>query len=184
MRGIPGVTQTAGCLRGQVLHRQAAGAGRAHHFLDGSAGGPSIDQHSAAAIGGDTLLPSLELGVESTDTFLETLVTHMCYGPVDQNDQYKRAIPIQPVDDPVQIYARLTGSTQAGTTEQILAALQNRKSVLDYVGAHEVAHLAELNHSPRFWAVVRRLCPEMEGPREWLRRNGASLHRHDFGTAA
>ena len=110
-----------------------AGAGRANHFLDGSAGGPSIDQHIAAAIGGDTLLPSLELGVESTDTFLETLVTPMCYAPVDQNDQYKRAIPIQPVDDPVQIYARLTGSTQAGTTEQILAALQNRKSVLDFV---------------------------------------------------
>ena len=115
------------------LVKGPAGAGRANHFLDGSAGGPSIDQHIAAAIGGDTLLPSLELGVESTDTFLETLVTHMCYGPVDQNDQYKRAIPIQPVDDPVQIYARLTGSTQAGTTEQILAALQNRKSVLDFV---------------------------------------------------
>ena len=115
------------------LVKGPAGAGRANHFLDGSAGGPSIDQHIAAAIGGQTLLPSLELGVESTDTFLETLVTHMCYGPVDQNDQYKRAIPIQPVDDPVQIYARLTGSTQAGTTEQILAALQNRQSVLDYV---------------------------------------------------
>ena len=115
------------------LVKGPAGAGRANHFLDGSAGGPSIDQHIAAAIGGETLLPSLELGVESTDTFLETLVTHMCYGPVDQNDQYKRAIPIQPVDDPVQIYARLTGSTQAGTTEQILAALQNRQSVLDFV---------------------------------------------------
>jgi hypothetical protein len=115
------------------LVKGPAGAGRANHFLDGSAGGPSIDQHIAAAIGNDTLLPSLELGVESTDTFLETLVTHMCYGPVDQNDQYKRAIPIQPVDDPVQIYARLTGSTQAGTTEQILAALQKRKSVLDFV---------------------------------------------------
>jgi len=120
-------------LTGIPLVRGPAGAGRANHFLDGSAGGPSIDQHIAAAIGQTTLLPSLELGVESTDTFLETLVTHMCYGPVDQNDQYKRAIPIQPVDDPVQIYARLTGSTHAGTTEQILAALQNRKSVLDYV---------------------------------------------------
>jgi hypothetical protein len=120
-------------LTGTPLVKGPAGAGRANHFLDGSAGGPSIDQHIAAAIGGETLLPSLELGVESTDTFLETLVTHMCYGPVDQNDQYKRAVPIQPVDDPVQIYARLTGSTQAGTTEQILAALQNRKSVLDFV---------------------------------------------------
>ena len=115
------------------LVKGPAGAGRANHFLDGSAGGPSIDQHIAAAIGGQTLLPSLELGVESTDTFLETLVTKMCYGPVDENDHYKRAIPIQPVDDPVQIYARLTGSTQAGTTEQILAALQNRQSVLDFV---------------------------------------------------
>jgi len=121
-------------LTGIGLVKGPAGAGRANHFLDGSAGGPSIDQHIAAAIGQQTLLPSLELGVESTDTFLETLVTHMCYGAVDANDKYKRAIPMQPVDDPVQIYARLTGSTKAGTTEEILAALQNRKSVLDYVG--------------------------------------------------
>jgi predicted metal-dependent hydrolase len=54
-------------------------------------------------------------------------------------------------------------------------------AVLDYVVAHEVAHLAELNHSPRFWAVVRRLCPEYQAARDWLRHNGASLHAHDFG---
>jgi hypothetical protein len=120
-------------LTGVGLVKGPAGAGRANHFLDGSAGGPSIDQHIAAAIGQQTLLPSLELGVESTDTFLETLVTHMSYGPVDLHDEYKRAVPIVPVDDPVQVYTRLTGSTQAGTTEQILAALKNRRSVLDYV---------------------------------------------------
>ena len=56
--------------------------------------------------------------------------------------------------------------------------------VLDYVVAHEVAHLAELNHSPRFWAVVRRLCPGYEPARDWLRRHGAELHRHDFSAAA
>jgi predicted metal-dependent hydrolase len=56
-------------------------------------------------------------------------------------------------------------------------------AVLDYVVAHEVAHLAELNHSPRFWAVVRRLCPDYEAPREWLRRHGAGLHGYDFGAA-
>jgi predicted metal-dependent hydrolase len=54
-------------------------------------------------------------------------------------------------------------------------------AVLDYVVAHEVAHLVELNHSPRFWTVVRRLCPGMEAERLWLRRNGAALHRYDFG---
>jgi predicted metal-dependent hydrolase len=56
-------------------------------------------------------------------------------------------------------------------------------AVLDYVVAHEVAHLAEMNHSPRFWAVVRRLCPDYEVPRDWLRRHGSSLHRWDFRPA-
>jgi predicted metal-dependent hydrolase len=57
-------------------------------------------------------------------------------------------------------------------------------AVLDYVVAHEVAHLAELNHSPRFWAVVRRLCPDFQPARAWLRRNGAALHAHDFAGPA
>ena len=47
--------------------------------------------------------------------------------------------------------------------------------VLDYVAAHEVAHLAEMNHSPAFWAVCERLCPGYQPHRNWLRRNGAGL---------
>lgn len=57
-------------------------------------------------------------------------------------------------------------------------------AVLDYVVAHEVAHLAELNHSRRFWAVVGRLCPDYQTARDWLRRHGASLHTLDFGGRA
>lgn len=111
------------------------GAGRANHFVDGSAGGPSIDQHIAAAIGGATRLPSLELGVESTDTFLELLVTQMSYGKVNQadtNPKGKRALAAPPVDDPVQVYTRLFGTTTQGTSAQMIAALKNRQSVLDY----------------------------------------------------
>ncbi len=52
--------------------------------------------------------------------------------------------------------------------------------VLDYVVAHEVAHLAEMNHSDRFWARVDALCPDHRAPRAWLRRNGAGLHAWDF----
>lgn len=55
--------------------------------------------------------------------------------------------------------------------------------VLDYVVAHEVAHLAEMNHSPRFWAVVERLRPDYGTARAWLRQHGAGLHRYDFRTA-
>lgn len=57
-------------------------------------------------------------------------------------------------------------------------------AVLDYVAAHEVAHIAELNHSPAFWSVVGRLMPDYAAPRAWLRQNGSSLHRIDFGTRA
>ena len=53
--------------------------------------------------------------------------------------------------------------------------------VLDYVAAHEVAHLQEMNHSAAFWAVVARLCPDYQGPRRWLRDHGSDLHRFRFG---
>jgi predicted metal-dependent hydrolase len=49
-------------------------------------------------------------------------------------------------------------------------------AVLDYVAAHEVAHLAEMNHSPAFWAVVSRLYPGYAVQRQWLRDHGTSLH--------
>ncbi len=47
--------------------------------------------------------------------------------------------------------------------------------VLDYVVAHECAHLVEANHSPAFWALVEGLIPEMRERRKWLRARGAEL---------
>ena len=47
--------------------------------------------------------------------------------------------------------------------------------VLDYVAAHECAHLLEMNHSPRFWAHVARCRPDWKRERAWLRRHGSSL---------
>lgn len=52
------------------------------------------------------------------------------------------------------------------------------RAVLYYLAAHEVAHLVEMNHSPRFWKVVRQLCPEHERARVWLDVHGADLHRY------
>ncbi|PIE11198.1 MAG: zinc metalloprotease [Rhodobacterales bacterium] len=53
--------------------------------------------------------------------------------------------------------------------------------VLDYVAAHEVAHLVEMNHSEAFWRIVGGLCPDWRAHRDWLHRNGPDLHRVDFG---
>ncbi|MBL9050205.1 MAG: M48 family metallopeptidase [Tabrizicola sp.] len=52
--------------------------------------------------------------------------------------------------------------------------------VLGYVAAHEVAHLVELNHSPAYWEVVSRICPDWQEHRAWLRANGQVLHRLRF----
>lgn len=51
-------------------------------------------------------------------------------------------------------------------------------AVLEYVVAHEVAHLKEHNHSPRFWAETEKLCEHTETSRNWLKRHGESLRRY------
>lgn len=53
--------------------------------------------------------------------------------------------------------------------------------ILDYVAAHEVAHLAEMNHGPRFWKLVRELCPDFDESKRWLQIYGMDLHR--YGTS-
>lgn len=52
--------------------------------------------------------------------------------------------------------------------------------VLEYVAAHEAAHLVEMNHGPQFWAQVERIFPGWQAQRDWLRERGAELHRWRF----
>jgi len=53
--------------------------------------------------------------------------------------------------------------------------------VVDYLVAHEVAHLREMNHGPKFWALCRELCPDTDRCRAWLKRNGGALQAIGFG---
>lgn len=53
-------------------------------------------------------------------------------------------------------------------------------AVLDYVAAHEVAHLRHMDHSPRFWAAVAGLMPGYARHRDWLRRHGSDLMAWQF----
>jgi hypothetical protein len=106
------------------MRMQGSIFGRAGHILDGTAGGPSIDQALAKAIGNDTKLRSLELGVESTISDLEPMVTRMSYG--GPND------PRTPLDDPKQVFARLFGDSLQ-TQAELEALRKRRRSVLDAV---------------------------------------------------
>jgi predicted metal-dependent hydrolase len=50
--------------------------------------------------------------------------------------------------------------------------------VLDYVAAHEVAHLLQMNHGPKFWRLVLTHCPHSRQAKEWLKKNGRELHSY------
>jgi hypothetical protein len=52
------------------------------------------------------------------------------------------------------------------------------EEVLDYVVAHEVAHLMHHDHGAKFWALVTDLTPSVDAPRQWLRAHGPELHRY------
>lgn len=55
------------------------------------------------------------------------------------------------------------------------------KYVAEYVCAHEVAHLKEMNHSPDFWKIVEDLHPHYKDSKAWLKKNGRELFKYGFG---
>lgn len=55
-------------------------------------------------------------------------------------------------------------------------------AVLDYLAAHEVSHLVEMNHSRKFWRILRDLCPDMHAHKVWLDIHGGDLHRYGAET--
>ncbi|APY13837.1 hypothetical protein BR10RB9215_C11802 [Brucella sp. 10RB9215] len=52
--------------------------------------------------------------------------------------------------------------------------------VINYLVAHEAAHLIEMNHGPKFWKLCQELCPDTERCKAWLKRNGSALQAIDF----
>jgi len=49
--------------------------------------------------------------------------------------------------------------------------------VIDYITVHELTHLIEANHTPRFWNIVRTQAPTMEKAKAWLKENGQLLEQ-------
>jgi len=74
-------------------------------------------------------------------------------------------------------HSRWGSCSVRGTLSFSWRLVMSPENVLDYVVAHEVAHLREMNHSARFWKHVDRLIEDSETPKAWLRLHGAGLHR-------
>lgn len=77
--------------------------------------------------------------------------------------------------------SRWGSCSSAGRLMYSWRLIMARPDVLNYVAAHEVAHLAQMNHSPAFWAEVTKLFGPYDRQRNWLRKEGNALHRYRFG---
>lgn len=74
--------------------------------------------------------------------------------------------------------SRWGSCTAAGVLSYSWRLILAPPHVLDYLAAHEVAHLVEMNHSRKFWRVVERICPEWQRAKGWLGAHGNALHRY------
>lgn len=76
--------------------------------------------------------------------------------------------------------SRWGSCTSDGSLSFSWRIMMARPTVIDYLVAHEVAHLKEMNHGPKFWALCRELCPRTDEARAWLKKNGAALQAIRF----
>jgi len=74
--------------------------------------------------------------------------------------------------------SRWGSCTSAGVLSYSWRLILAPPQVLDYLAAHEVAHLVEMNHSQAFWRVVAGICPDWQRAKGWLDANGNALHRY------
>ena len=96
-------------------------------------------------------------------------------------DKYAKTLECNPKRIAIRDQATRWGScSTTGTLSFSWRLIFAPPFVLDYVAAHEVAHLREMNHGPRFWRLLRDAVPGMQRARIWLKTYGAELHR--FGS--
>jgi predicted metal-dependent hydrolase len=76
--------------------------------------------------------------------------------------------------------SRWGSCTSDGTLSFSWRIMMAPAPVINYLVAHEVAHLKEMNHGPKFWKLCIELCPDTERCKSWLKRNGGALQAIAF----
>lgn len=71
--------------------------------------------------------------------------------------------------------SRWGSCSRAGAIALNFRLVQMPPHVCEYVLIHELMHLKQQNHGPRFWALVERACPAYRDAERWLRRSGRRL---------
>jgi predicted metal-dependent hydrolase len=157
-------------------------------FMDGAVVPVRGRDHRIVATGG--LRGRVEVGIDSgaPALFVPGLPEHLARRLTD----WLKAEALADLEARVAVHTRVLGvrasaiRLRAQSTRWGSCSSQGRLNfnwrlilapphVLDYVAAHEVAHLLEMNHSPAFWRTVERALPDMAAGRAWLKAHGSEL---------
>lgn len=76
--------------------------------------------------------------------------------------------------------SRWGSCTSAGDLSFSWRIIMAPPAIVNYLVAHETAHLIEMNHGPEFWKLCTKLCPDTSECRHWLKLNGSALHSIDL----
>ena len=155
-------------LRGEMHEIVALNTGQRRVWVDGDTGGEASPQlliSGPAETATSRMVRWLKAQARSD---LEAAVAH-----------HAARLDVTPVSLAVRDQRSRWGScSSTGTLSFSWRLVMAPPPVLDYVAAHETAHLRELNHSPRFWELVETTYGDTARPRSWLRANGQGLHRY------
>ncbi|MGH6955008.1 MAG: M48 family metallopeptidase [Alphaproteobacteria bacterium] len=138
---------------------------------------PRVEHHVPAAVDEPALLvggPADEAPGRLTSWLHERARMELARVAADKARLIGRKPPPVTVRDPK---TRWGSCSPAGRLSFSWRLVMAPRMVIDYVVAHEVAHLVELNHGKRFWALVGRLTRHADSAREWLRTEGIGLYR-------
>jgi predicted metal-dependent hydrolase len=91
-------------------------------------------------------------------------------------DHYGRRLEAKPLKVVIKdLKSRWGSCSSKGSLSFCWRLVMAPPEVLDYVVLHEMCHLVELNHSARFWDLVRAVMPEFKAHQDWLKVKGATL---------
>lgn len=97
---------------------------------------------------------------------------------VPRADRWARVLGVEPKSVTItDVRYRWGSCTPAGAVRLNWRLIKAPSPVADYVVVHELAHLLESSHSPRFWSIVRSQVPRLDAARAWLRDQGHLLEQ-------
>ncbi|MDA7830045.1 M48 family metallopeptidase [Gammaproteobacteria bacterium] len=120
----------------------------------------------------------LHKNIKTEDLILNWYRSHAQKYLQDRTDEFSKVIGVSPSSVSIKNYKSRWGSCAInGNIDYNWKIIQAPKNVIDYVVVHELCHLIEHNHSPKYWGNVERIMPNWRDSKDWLKHNSDILKK-------